>query len=79
MTNVSNPFLFYLLISPPIPFLYYSNLWNVAGDVLRGLFKLHDYGDLILPFVILRRLDYVLESKKNQVFELYESLKNKLN
>jgi type I restriction-modification system DNA methylase subunit len=29
-------------------------IWNVADDVLRGLFKPHEYGDVILPFVILR-------------------------
>ncbi len=32
-----------------------SLIWNVADDVLRGLFKQHEYGDVILPFVVLRR------------------------
>ena len=36
-------------------------IWTVADDVLRGTFKAHEYGDVILPFVVLRRLDAVLE------------------
>ena len=38
-----------------------SFIWNVCDDVLRGLFKQHEYGDVILPFTVLRRLDCVLE------------------
>ncbi len=44
-----------------------SLIWNVADDVLRGLFKPHKYGDVILPFVILRRLDCVLEPRKDEI------------
>lgn len=47
-------------------------IWNIADDVLRGLFKQHEYGDIILPFVVLRRLDCVLELHKEQVLELYD-------
>jgi type I restriction-modification system DNA methylase subunit len=39
----------------------------VADDVLRGLFKPHEYGDVILPFVILRRLDCVIEPRKDEI------------
>lgn len=35
-------------------------LWSVA-DLLRGAFKQSDYGRVILPFTVLRRLDCVLE------------------
>jgi type I restriction enzyme M protein len=45
-----------------------SLIWNVADDVLRGLFKPHEYGDVILPFVILRRLDCVIEPRKDEVY-----------
>jgi type I restriction enzyme M protein len=31
-------------------------IWQVADDILRGTFKAHEYGDVILPFVVLRRL-----------------------
>ena len=30
-----------------------SFIWNVCDDVLRGLFKAHEYGDVILPFITL--------------------------
>ena len=44
-----------------------SLIWSVADDVLRGLFKPHEYGDVILPFVILRRLDCVIEPSKDEI------------
>lgn len=43
-------------------------LWSVA-DLLRGDYKQSDYGKVILPFTILRRLDCVLESTKATVLE----------
>ena len=56
-----------------------SFIWSVCDDLLRGLFKQHEYGDLILPFVVLRRLDCVLESSKDKVIELYEKYSQKVN
>ena len=41
-------------------------LWSVA-DLLRGDYKQSDYGKVILPFTLLRRLDCVLESTKDDV------------
>ena len=41
-------------------------LWSVA-DLLRGNFKQSDYGKVILPFTVLRRLDCVLEPTKAAV------------
>ena len=38
-------------------------VWNVADDVLRGLFKQHEYGDITLPFLVLCRLDCILEEE----------------
>jgi type I restriction enzyme M protein len=38
-----------------------SFIWNVCDDVLRGLFKPHEYGDVILPFTVLRRLKRVFD------------------
>ncbi|WP_295447084.1 class I SAM-dependent DNA methyltransferase [uncultured Thiodictyon sp.] len=40
-----------------------SFIWSVA-DLLRGDFKQSDYGRIILPFTVLRRLDCVLEATK---------------
>ncbi|MCW2421878.1 type I restriction-modification system subunit M [Citrobacter farmeri] len=43
-------------------------LWSVA-DLLRGDFKQSQYGRIILPFTLLRRLECVLESSKPAVLE----------
>jgi type I restriction enzyme M protein len=43
-----------------------SFLWSVA-DLLRGDYKQSEYGKVILPFTVLRRLDCVLESTKDAV------------
>ena len=53
-------------------------IWQVADDILRGTFKQHEYGDVILPFVVLRRLDCVLEERKDDVIKTYEQFKDKL-
>ncbi len=43
-----------------------SFIWSVA-DLLRGDYKQSDYGKVILPFTVLRRLDCVLAPTKDQV------------
>ena len=45
-----------------------SFLWSVA-DLLRGKFKPHEYGKIILPFTVLRRMDCVLEATKEAVLK----------
>ena len=55
-----------------------SLIWSTADDILRGLFKPSEYGRIILPFVVLRRLDCVLEPQKDKAFELHEKYKKKL-
>lgn len=40
-----------------------SLIWSVA-DLLRGDFKQSEYGRVILPFTVLRRLDCVLAPNK---------------
>lgn len=55
-----------------------SFIWNVCDEVLRGLFKPHEYGALILPFTVLRRLDCVIEDRKDEIVSLYEEYKTKL-
>ena len=47
-------------------------IWQVADDILRGSFKRHEYGDVTLPFVVLRRLDCVLEETKDDVLGAHE-------
>ncbi len=41
-------------------------IWSLA-DLLRGDFKQSQYGRVILPFTILRRLECVLEKNKPAV------------
>ncbi len=43
-----------------------SFIWSVA-DLLRGDYKQSEYGRVILPFTVLRRLDCVLEATKPAV------------
>jgi type I restriction enzyme M protein len=45
-------------------------IWSVA-DLLRGDYKQSEYGKVILPFTVLRRLDCVLESNKDAVLVEY--------
>jgi len=49
-----------------------SFIWSVA-DLLRGDYKQSEYGRVILPFTVLRRLDCVLEATKPAVLAEFES------
>lgn len=51
-----------------------SLIWSVA-DLLRGDFKQSQYGRIILPFTVLRRLECVLAPSKAQVLTTVESTK----
>jgi type I restriction enzyme M protein len=50
-----------------------SFIWSIA-DILRGNFKQSEYGRVILPFTVLRRLDCVLEASKDEVLAKEASL-----
>jgi len=56
-----------------------SLIWGICDDVLRDDFKRHEYGDIILPFLVLRRLDCVQEEHKDEVVKLYNELKDKFD
>ena len=45
-----------------------SFIWGTA-DLLRSSFKQHQYGDIILPFAVMRRLDTVLEPTKRAALD----------
>jgi type I restriction enzyme M protein len=49
-------------------------IWSIA-DLLRGDYKQSDYGKVILPLVVLRRLDCVLDSTKDKVLKKQEEVK----
>jgi len=51
-----------------------SFIWSVA-DLLRGPYKPSQYGQVMLPMTVLRRLDCVLEPTKDKVLQRVESLK----
>lgn len=50
-----------------------SFVWSIA-EILRGDFKQSEYGKVILPFVVLRRLDCLLEDAKDAVLAAEASL-----
>lgn len=50
-------------------------IWSLA-DLLRGDFKQSQYGRVILPFTLLRRLECVLEPSKPAVLAAYEKVIN---
>ncbi len=51
-----------------------SLIWSTA-DLLRGDYKQSDYGKVVLPFTLLRRLECVLEPTRDAVLEEYEARK----
>ena len=48
-------------------------VWSIA-EILRGDFKQSEYGKVILPFIVLRRLDCILEGSKNAVLDAFKTL-----
>lgn len=50
-------------------------IWGVA-DIIRGTFKPHEYGKVILPMTLLKRLNDTLEPTKEAVMKKYEEVKN---
>ena len=47
----------------------FSFIWNIANDVLVHAFEKGDYKKIILPFMVLRRIDVLLEPTKQQVLD----------
>ena len=52
-----------------------SLIWAIA-DKLTGVYKPHEYGEVILPLTVIRRFDCILSDTKDAVLEKYESVKN---
>jgi len=50
-----------------------SFVWSIA-EILRGDFKQSEYGKVILPFVVMRRLDCILEGSKDAVLRAAKAL-----
>jgi len=51
-----------------------SLIWSIA-ELLRGPYKESEYGKVVLPFTVLRRLDCVLTPTKKKVLEQKEKAK----
>lgn len=49
-------------------------IWSIADDVLRDVYVRGKYRDVILPMVVIRRLDSVLEPTKGDVLKMKERL-----
>ncbi len=54
-------------------------IWQVADDILFGPFQHHEFREVVLPFVVLRRLDCVFESSKEAVIKTYKEFKDVLH
>ena len=50
-------------------------IWAIA-DKLTGVYKPHEYGEVILPLTVIRRFDCILADTKDAVLEKYEQVKN---
>lgn len=50
-----------------------SFVWSIA-EILRGDFKQADYGKVVLPFIVMRRLDCILEASKTAVLKAAKGL-----
>lgn len=50
-------------------------IWAIA-DKLTGVYKPHEYGEVILPLTVIRRFDCILADTKDTVLEKFESVKN---
>lgn len=49
-------------------------IWGIADDVLRDVYVRGKYRDVILPMVVIRRLDAVLEPTKKAVLDMKKTL-----
>lgn len=50
-------------------------IWAIA-DKLTGVYKPHEYGEVILPLTVIRRFDCILADTKDAVLQKYEEVKN---
>lgn len=55
-----------------------SFIWSIADDCLRDVYVRGKYRDVILPMVVLRRLDTLLEPSKGKVLEEVEFQKKEM-
>ena len=52
----------------------FSFIWNIANDVLVYAFEKGEYKKIIMPMMVLRRIDVLLEPTKEQVLKMKTAL-----
>lgn len=50
-------------------------IWSIA-DVLTGTYKPHEYGEVILPMMVIKRFDCILEDTKEAVLKKLPEVSN---
>ena len=55
-----------------------SFIFDITNKVLWNTFKKNEIGDVLLPFVVLRRIDSILKDKNEAVRNAYEKFKGKV-
>ncbi|WP_299460007.1 class I SAM-dependent DNA methyltransferase [uncultured Microscilla sp.] len=53
-------------------------IWQITDDVLRDAFKKNEIGDVVLPFIVIRRMDCILEGVNAEVRAQFEKFADKL-
>lgn len=53
-------------------------VWRITDDVLRDTFKKNEIGEVILPFVVIRRIDCILAPVNAKVRAAYENFKDRV-
>ncbi|WP_320018924.1 class I SAM-dependent DNA methyltransferase [Labilibaculum manganireducens] len=53
-------------------------IWQITNDVLWNAFKKNEIGDVLLPFVVIRRLDCILEAVNEKVRTSYNNFQDKV-
>lgn len=56
-----------------------SFIFQITDKVLWNVFKKNEIGDVLLPFVVIRRLDCILEPVNQKVRDSYNSFKDKVS
>lgn len=54
-------------------------IWQITDDVLRDTFKKNEIGDVLLPFVVIRRMDCILELVNEKVRTAYNQFFDKVS
>lgn len=54
-------------------------IWRITDDVLRDTFKKNEIGDVLLPFIVIRRMDCILEPVNATVRASYENFHDKVS